>query len=291
MRWIAVSVANAGQAYPMQSRHSQMTFMCSSRFSDRNPSRLQRLQNITNIATRNRNRKFHGGASGSPVPPSRTCCTSGDSLFTAEAILSTVCSCRQAAKWACTPGRWRPRHISRPHAHLLKQRQIVFDVPVVGDAAVLDLEEIGRNEGNRLSLALRLAEGASEMAVETHVYGDVIASDDHLLHRHLEIRHGSPEPLRGKCRPLRPLRTPRRQGTVGEAFRDCLLQQGDIPCVPELIEGAHGFQGRGTLSRRDVTGDDEFLDLNAVGGEGRYGQRKSRSYEKPQARRCVDHGR
>src|SRR5207302_6457943 len=80
--------------------------------------------------------------------------------------------------------------------------------------------------------------------------------------------------------PSRPLRTPRRQGTVGEAFRDCLLQQGDIPCVPELIEGAHGFQGRSTLCRRDLSGDDEFLDLNAVGGEGRYAQRKSRSHEK-----------
>ena len=80
------------------------------------------------------------GASGSPVPSSRTCCTSGNSFSAAEAILSTVGSCRQAAKWACTPGRWRPRHISRPNTHLLKQRQIVFNVPVVGDAAVLDLE-------------------------------------------------------------------------------------------------------------------------------------------------------
>src|ERR1700720_4257179 len=59
-------------------------------------------------------------------------------------------------------------------SQLLEQRQIIFDVPVVGDAAVSDLDEIGGDEGDRLSLALRLAEGAGEMSGEAHVYDDVI---------------------------------------------------------------------------------------------------------------------
>src|SRR5258708_5204322 len=41
-------------------------------------------------------------------------------------------------------------------AHLLQQRQIVLDMPVVGDAAVLDLDQIRSDEGDGLSLALSL---------------------------------------------------------------------------------------------------------------------------------------
>src|SRR3981081_3908275 len=39
--------------------------------------------------------------------------------------------------------------------HLLQQRQIVLDVPIVADAAVLDLDEIRSDEGDRLAPALR----------------------------------------------------------------------------------------------------------------------------------------
>jgi len=52
-------------------------------------------------------------------------------------------------------------------AHLLEQRQVVFDVPIVGDPAVLDLHEIGGDEVDRLALALRLAERAGEMSGES----------------------------------------------------------------------------------------------------------------------------
>jgi len=62
---------------------------------------------------------------------------------------------------------WPPapsRHNFTTQYHLLKQVRL-SRCASVRDATVLDLEEIGRNEGNRLPLALRLAEGASEMAV------------------------------------------------------------------------------------------------------------------------------
>src|SRR5882757_3810901 len=78
-------------------------------------------------------------------------------------------------------------------AHLLQQRQIVLDMPVVGDAAVLDLDQIRSDEEDRLALALRLPELAGEMAGEIHVHGDVVAGDDHLLHGDLEIGHGGAE--------------------------------------------------------------------------------------------------
>src|ERR1700730_15311647 len=72
------------------------------------------------------------------------------------------------------------------HAHLLQQREIVLDVPIVSDAAVLDLEEVSSDEGDRLALALRLPEPAGEMAGEVHMHCDVVAGDDHLIHRDLE---------------------------------------------------------------------------------------------------------
>src|SRR5260370_20215200 len=83
-------------------------------------------------------------------------------------------------------------------SHLLQQRQIVLDVPVVGDAAVLDLDEVGGDEGDRLAFALRLSELASEVTCEVHMHSDVVAGDDHLLHRDLQIRHGGPEAARRK---------------------------------------------------------------------------------------------
>jgi hypothetical protein len=54
-------------------------------------------------------------------------------------------------------------------AHLREQRQVVLDMPVVGDAAVRDLQQVGRDEIDRLTLALGLAEGPGEVAFEIYV--------------------------------------------------------------------------------------------------------------------------
>src|SRR5258705_13322688 len=71
-------------------------------------------------------------------------------------------------------------------------------MPVVGDASVLNPEEIGSDEGDRLTLVLRLAKPAGEMAGEPHVYRHVVACDDHLLHRQSEIGQGGTELPRGE---------------------------------------------------------------------------------------------
>src|SRR5712675_1193651 len=129
-------------------------------------------------------------------------------------------------------------------ADLLQQRQIVLDVPIVGDAAVLDLDEVGGDEGDRLAFALRLPELAGEMAGKVHMHGDVIAGDDHLLHRDLEVGHGGAEAARGEGRSLRPLRSARRQRLISEVGRDGLLQQLFVAGVPEIVECADCLDGR-----------------------------------------------
>src|SRR5258708_3181624 len=138
-------------------------------------------------------------------------------------------------------------HVDLGDAHRLQQRQIVLDVPVVGDAAVFDLDEVSGDEGYRLAFALRLPEPAGEMAGEIHMHGDVVAGDDHLLHRDLEVGHCGAELAAGEGRPLRALRPARRQGVIGEVGRDGLLQQGLVGGVPEIVECADCFHGRFAL--------------------------------------------
>src|SRR5229473_699833 len=148
-------------------------------------------------------------------------------------------------------------------AHFLQQRQIVLDMPIVGDAAVLDLDEVGGDEGDRLALALRLPEPAGEMAGEVHMHGDVVAGDDHLLHGDLESGHGGAEASRGEGRSFRSLRPARRQRVIGEVGRDGLLQQGFVASVPEIVECADCLSGRLALRVGDRRGDDEVNDRDA----------------------------
>jgi hypothetical protein len=153
-------------------------------------------------------------------------------------------------------------------AHLLEQCQIIFDMPVVGDAAVLDLDEVGGDEGNGLALTPRLTERAAEVSGKAHVYGDIVAGDNHLLNGHREVAHGGAELARSEGRPLGSLWTAGRQGAIGESRRDSLLQQGVIAGVPEIVERAGSVDGRIALRVGDRCSDDEFVDLDAVGGEG-----------------------
>src|SRR5258708_20964139 len=64
-------------------------------------------------------------------------------------------------------------------AHFLQQRQIVLDVPIVGDAAVVDLDEVSGDEGDRLTFALCLPEPAGAMAGECQLRRRAVAGRDH----------------------------------------------------------------------------------------------------------------
>src|ERR1700687_5614197 len=158
--------------------------------------------------------------------------------------------------------------------HLLQQRQIVFDMPIVGDAAVLDLDEVSGDEGDRLALALRLPEPAGKMAGEVHMHRDGIARHDHFLHRDPEVGHGSAEPARDEGWSLRSLRSARRQRVIGEIRRDGFLQQRLVTGVPEIVECADCLHRRVALRVWDCRSDDEVIDLDALSGKGRGGQRK-----------------
>src|SRR6267143_1271245 len=165
-------------------------------------------------------------------------------------------------------------------AYLLQQHQIVLDVPIVGDAAVLDLDEVSGDEGDRLAFALRLPEPAGEMAGEIHMHGDVVAGDDHLLHRNLEVGHGGAEPARGEGRSFRSLRPVRWQRVIDEVRRDGFLQQGLVAGIPEIVECADCLHGRLALRVGDRHGNDEVVDLDAVGKGGGRGHRKRQRGEK-----------
>jgi hypothetical protein len=48
----------------------------------------------------------------------------------------------------------------------LKQCQIVFDVPIVGDAAALDLQEVGGDEGDALTRTLILTPSVAKAGAD-----------------------------------------------------------------------------------------------------------------------------
>jgi hypothetical protein len=87
-------------------------------------------------------------------------------------------------------------------AHLLEQCQIIFDMPVVGDAAVLDLDEVGGDEGNGLAQTRALPNVPVKCPAKPHVHGDIVAGDNHLLDGHREVGDGGAELARSEGRPL-----------------------------------------------------------------------------------------
>ena len=68
---------------------------------------------------------------------------------------------------------------------------------------------------------------------------------------------------------------------VGETFREGRLQQAFVAGVPEIVEDADRLQGCFALRIGDRCGDDELVDLDAVGGKSRCGQRERQRGEKP----------
>ena len=80
-------------------------------------------------------------------------------------------------------------------AHLGEQCRVVLDMPVVGYAALSDLQQVGRNEVDRLALGLGLAEGSGEVSRENHVHGYAITDYDHLPNLDAEIRNRRGMPL------------------------------------------------------------------------------------------------
>src|SRR5258705_3569158 len=94
--------------------------------------------------------------------------------------------------FSCRSTSVAPHHPELPH-----QCEVVLDVPVVDDPSVGDAQDVGGDEVYELPGARPPAEGAGEMAAETEVRHDAIASDDQLPDLAAQVGHGSAEVLRG----------------------------------------------------------------------------------------------
>src|SRR5258708_4102510 len=120
--------------------------------------------------------------------------------------------------------------------HFLQQRQIVLDVPIIGDAAVLDLDDVSGDEGDRLAFSLGLPELAAEMAGEVQMHRDIVAGDDYLLHGDLEVRHCGSDAARIKGRRFVSLWPSRPQPVVCAVASDGFLPQRLVSGVTEIVE-------------------------------------------------------
>jgi hypothetical protein len=119
------------------------------------------------------------------------------------------------------------------------QRQIILNMPSVGDTAVGDSEQIGRNKINRLPPSFDLSESAGDMPFEIHMDRDVVIGHDHLAKFDTEIRHRRPNLLGREGQALWPP-CGRPGGEVwsvkGEGEKS-LFVQSLVARIPELVEG------------------------------------------------------
>src|ERR1700738_4025380 len=110
-------------------------------------------------------------------------------------------------------------------ADLLKEREIVFEVPVISDPAVADTKYVGGDEIDCLAGAGVSHESACEMAGEAQMRNDSVAHYQPLYHSHFEVRHRGEESLGCLCGPGHPLRAATRQCVVDEIRPDRACEQ------------------------------------------------------------------
>ena len=103
---------------------------------------------------------------------------------------------------------------------LLEESEIVLKMPIVGDAAVPDAQDVRRDEVNRLAISLVPHEAPGEMAREAEMRDDAIADHQPLHHRHVQVGHCIEEALACLRRPSRSLRAALRQRVVDEVGPD-----------------------------------------------------------------------
>src|SRR6266851_3841002 len=125
-------------------------------------------------------------------------------------------------------------------------------MPVVGDPAVADTQDVGGDEIDWLAGAGVSHESAGEMASEAYMRDDVVTHYQPLYHRHFEVRHRGEKTLGGLCGPGRPLRSTMRQCVVHEIRRDRACEQRRAAIDPEAVEGIDGLEQSGQALGRDV---------------------------------------
>src|SRR6267143_5779053 len=127
-----------------------------------------------------------------------------------------------------------------------------LQMPVVGNLAGTDCQDVRGDELDRLAPSLVLVEHSGEVTAEVQMGHDPVASQDLLSNDDLQIRYGCEERLGGSGRSRRSLRTTRGQSVVDEAVRDRLAEKVFVSRAPELIELPRARQHRGAAGRGDV---------------------------------------
>src|SRR5690348_16312432 len=162
-------------------------------------------------------------------------------------------------------------------------------MPVVRDLPVAYLEDVRRNEIDRLAFSSYSAELASEMAGEAHVGHHAILDDDSLNDGDLQIRNGCEEGLGSGSGSRWSLRTPGRQRVIEKLRRYRRVQQRLAAVRPEPVERINGFQDRGAFGGRNIPGGHKrfghrhlhrrgVVDLRCRGGKRRRHQHGGREH-------------
>ena len=77
-------------------------------------------------------------------------------------------SCRQGIR-VCNLRLKQSASLGTQHPNLLQESEVVLEVPVVGDPAVLDPQDVGGDEVHGLTLPLHALERAGEMPDEAQM--------------------------------------------------------------------------------------------------------------------------
>jgi hypothetical protein len=92
-------------------------------------------------------------------------------------------------------------------SQLLHQREIVLNVPVVGNPAVLHAQNVSRDEIYSLTRSLLLSKSAIEMAPKMEMCDHAVAGNNQLFYVTPQVRHRLAEIARREKRSINSLRT------------------------------------------------------------------------------------
>src|ERR1700693_641414 len=176
-------------------------------------------------------------------------------------------------------------------ADLLEEREIVFEMPVIGDPAVPDTQDVSGDEIDWLAGAGVSHENAGEMSGEAQMRNDSVAHYKPLYHRHFEVRHRGEETLGGLCGPGRPLRAAMRQCVVHEIRPDRAREQRRTAIDPEAVEGIHWLEQSGKALGRDVGRHDLLLRSSHSYCEGIADRRGGRGSGENDEGECCENAR
>ncbi len=144
-------------------------------------------------------------------------------------------------------------------SHLLEERKIIFEMPVIRDLALTHFQNIRSDEIDRLATPGGPLEDSGEMTGKSQVRDDAVGDDDALYDDDPKVRHCGKKRLGCGGRARRTLGPPRRQRVVDETRREREREQTCTAIRPKTVEGIDRLQQRGATRRSTIRGDNQFL--------------------------------